>query len=478
MPKPAVNLSSDSIAFTVGGVSAVERSEEDATHSHGSQSDEALFSQLVRCHGPALARYVRFRIAHPSDAEDVLQETLIAVWLGFRRLRDPARMQAWLMHVAQNRCRDYFRVRERREFPLDEEALQIHADRFGLHQYRRTKTLVDVMDALDAAPPAARETARRFYLEGLSIAEIATLSQIPTGTVKRQLFQARHAARIFLGLTNPAQKTHTEENTMPTLNAPENPTEFPAVRPEIKITETDETPFTVDCQELCSWSIIPQVGEQASTADYSLPGWKLDEVSTLRALRPGSVHHVEGVEIEMRVWKPASGWQRPGTIYARLTDEKVEYLAVHLPHEEFTQIETFLDDTFPWNWGTLDRSISDQGLFRCLPDGSVALDKSVPHGRAKASSFGVVELEVGRRQFTCLRVLELPDDAGDLSETGDYATESFLTQQGHTILVRRFCPPRFVEAAEFPVVLDVANQLVIDGVPFVHWYDTITQAAL
>jgi hypothetical protein len=35
-----------------------------------------------------------------------------------------------------------------------------------------------------------------------------------------------------------------------------------------------------------------------------------------------------------------------------------------------------------------------------------------------------------------------------------------------------------VEAAEFPVVLDVANQLVIDGVPFVHWYDTITQAAL
>ena len=73
------------------------------------QEDAEAFRQIVRCHGPMLARFVRCRVANASDAEDVLQETLVAAWLGFRRVQEPARLQAWLLHVAQNRCRDYFR---------------------------------------------------------------------------------------------------------------------------------------------------------------------------------------------------------------------------------------------------------------------------------------------------------------------------------------------------------------------------------
>lgn len=163
-----------------------------------------------------------------------------------------------------------------------------------------------MLDALETAPGAAREAARRFYLEGMSVAEIAADTHSPPGTVRRRLFHARRAARAALGVPGPAPHPHTEktimtapntsmtQNTLMAQDAGDNPPPFPATRPQIRITESDEPPFAVDCQELRSWSIIPRVGERASFADYSLPGWELREVSALRGLRAGKVKAASG----------------------------------------------------------------------------------------------------------------------------------------------------------------------------------------
>ena len=459
------------------------------------QDDAEAFRQIARCHGPMLARFVRYRIANASDAEDVLQETLVAAWLGFRRVMNPDRMQAWLMHVAQNRCRDYFRAQERRELPLEEETLQSHASRFGLHHYRQAALFNDAVDALEAAPPAAVEAARRFYLEGLTIAEIAALSQSPPGTVKRRLFQARHAARNFLGISSPATQTHKEKpmsTQIPAQTNAGNPPAFPLIRPQIKITELNEPPFAVDCQELRAWPIIPRIGEQGASADYMLTKadlmqFKLDEVTTLQALRTANIHGVGGVEIEVHSWKPDAGWQRPGTIHGRLTDENAEFLAVHLP--EFpdniaTQIETFLDSTFIWNWGNVKRKIADLRLLHRASDGSVLVSETLlPQPGAESDpelgagvGFGVVRLEIGGKAFTCLRVFDLP--LGELAATDDYLTESYLTREGRTVLVRRYCRPETAEIAQFPKVLDESERVTLNGVALVHWYDTLTELAL
>ena len=449
---------------------------ESGTGLSKTQSDADAFRQIIQSYGPMLARFVRFRIANPSDAEDVLQDTLVAVWLGFRHLRDPASLQGWVMHVARNRCRDYFRAQERRELPLEEEVLQDYASRFGLHQHRLTKTTRDVIDALEAAPLAVRETARRFYLEGLSIVEIAAQSQRPPGTVKRQLFQARRAARTFLGVSSPALPILMEKILMKKETAPD----FPLTIPAIAITELDEPPFAVDCSELRSWPIIPRVGETGSFADYQLtedtsPVWKLSEVTAMQALRIGRVHDAEGVEIEVRLWKPVGGWQRSGTVYARLTEDKAEFLAVHLPHEKFTQMETFLDSSFAWNWGTLERKISDDGLLRLDSDGSMLLSKALFPQRSVGVGFGTARVEISSKSFTCLRVLDIPD----LAETAnDSLTESYLTRDGRTILVRHYCRPGFIAVAEFLVVLDESKHLTINGIIFIHWYDTIAGLAI
>lgn len=434
--------------------------------SRCAQGDEGAFVELVRRHRQTLARIIRYQVGNSDDAEDVLQDTLVAAWVGLRQIRAPQNVRAWLLQVARNRCHDFFRVRERREMLTSEQDWEGSATRFGMHHYRRTQIVAAVLEALDAVPASEREAAKRFYLDGLSIAEIAAQTHCSPGTIKRRLFQARHSVRAILAVPAPQRSVSMNKtDDIQTVAA------FPSARPDIHITPSDAPPFAVDCAELRCWSIVPRVGEEASWGNYNAPDWKLSEVTQLRAVRPATVHDIAGVEIEVRPWKPATGWQPAGTIYGRLTDDKAQFLAVHLTHDGVVQMQTLLDKNFDWDWGELNRALADDGQVERASDGSLTLRD--PGAAAHGTGAGVFSVDVGGQNFICLRLIE-----GDLANETDTLLESYLTREGRTVLVRRFCRPRFVEIAQFEVILDEAEPLIVNGITFLHWYDTLTHLIL
>ena len=65
-------------------------------------------------YGDAVKRYVHFRLAPQVDrAEDVVQEVFLAACENLGAYRASSSLESWLMGIARNKVRDYYRARLR-----------------------------------------------------------------------------------------------------------------------------------------------------------------------------------------------------------------------------------------------------------------------------------------------------------------------------------------------------------------------------
>lgn len=176
--------------------------------------DSQAFATLIKRVETPLVRLVRSEIPDPVSAEDVLQEVLFDVWQGLKELRDLDKWTAWVMQIARNRCHDFFRSAQRREAPMAHSDLEPILNRRRTHGNSQTDLLDIVLHTLSEAPPDHVEAAHLFYLEGLTIRQIAAQLGRPEGTIKRWLSHARSFVRNRLGLRQmriERRKTMTSE---------------------------------------------------------------------------------------------------------------------------------------------------------------------------------------------------------------------------------------------------------------------------
>jgi RNA polymerase sigma factor (sigma-70 family) len=160
--------------------------------------ERGAFDELIaRWHEP-LWRYLR-RLANRDDvAADLVQDTWIRVLRGIVRLREPASLRPWLFGIARRVAMDRLRLKYSRPQADDVELDQLAAPPDDLEPESDVAALDLAMAAL---PLAEREALTLFYLRELSIQDMATLLQIPVGTIKSRLFRARQALRSELEST-------------------------------------------------------------------------------------------------------------------------------------------------------------------------------------------------------------------------------------------------------------------------------------
>ncbi len=179
--------------------------------------DSQAFSTLIKRVETPLVRLVRSEIPDHASAEDVLQEIFLDVWRGLKGLRDPDRWAAWAMQIARNRSHDFFRSAQRREAPMANSDLEPILNRRRKHGSFQTDLLDIVLYTLSEAPPDHVEAAHLFYLEGLTIRQIAAQLGRPDGTIKRWFSHARSFVRSRLGLRQMSierRKTMTSASTL------------------------------------------------------------------------------------------------------------------------------------------------------------------------------------------------------------------------------------------------------------------------
>src|SRR3954454_19668634 len=77
-------------------------------------SDEAAFRELTEPHRRELQLHCYRILGSTQDAEDLVQETLLAAWRGLERFSERASIRTWLYRIAPNRCIDSLRASPRR----------------------------------------------------------------------------------------------------------------------------------------------------------------------------------------------------------------------------------------------------------------------------------------------------------------------------------------------------------------------------
>jgi RNA polymerase sigma-70 factor, ECF subfamily len=169
--------------------------------------DDGLIARLAAGDGPALKELfsrhapwlaARLRVVLPaSDVEDLLQETFLAAWRGAPRYRPEGKAGAWLWGIARRQAALWLRRRASAASLVSalERTLPLVADDSAEALLSR----VDLENAIAALNPPEREVWTLLCVEDRSVAQVAELMGIPTGTVKSRAHRARRLLRTALG---------------------------------------------------------------------------------------------------------------------------------------------------------------------------------------------------------------------------------------------------------------------------------------
>jgi RNA polymerase sigma-70 factor, ECF subfamily len=153
------------------------------------RQDIRAFEQLYQTHGARL-KSIAFHIAgNRQDAEDAVQETFLKLYRAIGGFHGQASIATWLCRIVINVCYDQARRKQREASPPDE-----HFPTPGA----AATTRVALEQALSRIHPRHRMVFLLFEAEGLRHAEIASILEIPEGTSKAWLFEAKKELKRML----------------------------------------------------------------------------------------------------------------------------------------------------------------------------------------------------------------------------------------------------------------------------------------
>ncbi|HTY28677.1 MAG TPA: RNA polymerase sigma factor SigM [Mycobacterium sp.] len=155
--------------------------------------DRYAFAELFGRHRGRLYRLARTTTRCPEDADDALQDAMLAAHRGAASFRHDAAVGSWLHRIVVNACLD--RLRRGRAHPtavLDEDTAKV-GDRTG-----QVETAVVVRRALMHLPVDQRAAVLAVDMLGYSVADAAATLGVAEGTVKSRCARARARLAVLL----------------------------------------------------------------------------------------------------------------------------------------------------------------------------------------------------------------------------------------------------------------------------------------
>jgi len=165
--------------------------------------DRRALERLVALRGPRLVSHAARLMGEREAARDVAQEAWVEIIRGLGNLRDERLFLPWALRIVTRRvAREIARRQRGRALAA---AVQAETDPLVPEAGPDEVDGARVRAAIATLPPDQAATVALFYLEDLTVTEVATALDVPVGTVKTRLMHARSKLRALLEGSNNGQ---------------------------------------------------------------------------------------------------------------------------------------------------------------------------------------------------------------------------------------------------------------------------------
>lgn len=159
--------------------------------------DRRAFEALYRAYFPRLARFLQRMTRSAPLIEEIVNDTLLAVWRKADTFDGSSKVSTWIFAIAYRRaCKALQAFDQPVEEGVDER--ECPASDRPEYQFEQLR-LAHAVDAALAALPLAQRTAFQLtFYHDMSLIEIADIMECPVNTIKTRLFHARKRLALLL----------------------------------------------------------------------------------------------------------------------------------------------------------------------------------------------------------------------------------------------------------------------------------------
>jgi len=163
------------------------QAEEDLLVIAAQDGNHKAFEILVLRYQKPLVRFA-YKISNDRDlACDAVQDSWIKSTKNLRQLKDPRAFKSWIYRLVKWRVTDLLRVQVKNKARFDNEI----NDNLVVENQVSSDSQNDLSMAVNRLPAKEKQMIHLFYLDEMTIAEVAIILEIPAGTVKSRLNRAR-----------------------------------------------------------------------------------------------------------------------------------------------------------------------------------------------------------------------------------------------------------------------------------------------
>ncbi|MFF6913781.1 sigma-70 family RNA polymerase sigma factor [Streptomyces sp. NPDC012466] len=164
---------------------------DEALLTAAARGDQTALRTLYERHAAAMLRLIRRLTSEPAVAEEILQESWLAVWRSAAGFRGESSVRSWLLGVARRQAHNQLRRSRPHLTDLAEAEHVPHPDPGVEEQVMVAAERTELREAVRALPEHLREVLGLVLVEELAYPEVAAVLGIPVGTVKSRMSHAR-----------------------------------------------------------------------------------------------------------------------------------------------------------------------------------------------------------------------------------------------------------------------------------------------